>query len=166
MTNTAMRKATHKKQEMKIPATRLRRMLGFGLDLLVMDIMVFTPFTSVLFEPLPSSWEEVSTAVMANQDISHLLTTLMVLWSLYLLVYFTLMEYITGQTVGELIMKVTVESKQGELGFLQALLNNLFVLPLFPLILLWILDPLFLAVRNETLSQKIAQTNYVVRYEL
>jgi len=78
------------------------------------------------------------------------------------MLYFTFFEYYLSQSPGQLLMKIKVESDK-DIGFFKSLLRNIYLLPLFPFYLLWIIEPLYLIFYKERLLEKITNTRTVMQ---
>ena len=78
--------------------------------------------------------------------------------------YFVLLEYSIGQTVGKILMSLKVVGENDSVDFFQAMLRSLFLIPIFPLTALWIIDPVFLfffSKKRQRLSEYLSKT-YVI----
>ena len=73
-----------------------------------------------------------------------------------------------SQTIGKMLMKVYVASDNNTLKAWQLLARNLVFIPIFPFVLLWILDPLFMffTKTNQRLTEILSKTRVVEKYTL
>ena len=73
-----------------------------------------------------------------------------------------------SQTIGKMLMKVYVVSDNKDLKRWQLLTRNLVFIPIFPFVLLWILDPLFMffTKTNQRLTEILSKTRVVEKYTL
>ena len=132
-----------------------RRFLAFLLDILILDLIVAAPFRSLLNVPL--SFQEAFRFLEQNSQVLFPIFFFMILFSFF---YFVIMEYLLGQTVGKMLLDLKVVSNQGELSLAQVILRSLFLIPVFPFTLLWIMDPFFMFIitKNRRFSEIISNT--------
>ena len=73
-----------------------------------------------------------------------------------------------GQTIGKMLMKIYVVSDNQDLKAWQLLTRSIVFIPIFPFILLWVLDPLFMffTKTNQRLSEILSKTKVVEKYDL
>lgn len=137
-----------------------RRTLAFFLDMSLLSFTVLAPLSSFLDVFLPNT--EFSTAyhaLLENQTMSYALTVLMFFVLSLVLFYFALCEYFVGQTAGKRWMNLKVTTLEGKnITFFQALVRNLLFLPVFPFILFWLIDPLYLVFSKQRLSEQLSKT--------
>ena len=151
-----------------------KRILAFLLDLLILNLVIIQPIAFRLQKVIPLTTVDitaVSAFLQAHPAVAKELDYLSVLAMLLIYSYFVLMEYFIGQTIGKKIMKLYVvatgpflqhEKGNYKITFVQAMLRNVCVLPLFPLVLLWIIDPLYLLFKKERFSDNYAHTAVIV----
>lgn len=72
--------------------------------------------------------------------------------------YFTILEYYIGQTIGKKILGLYVS---GNRTIKSCMIRNLFAFPIFPFRIFWILDPLFIIIKKERLLERWSKTNTV-----
>ena len=159
-----------KKKVIKINPPIIRRIAAFIIDLLILEFFIVSPFASFISKIAPAneSITQMTQSLYNDHKAAELLTAVILMIGVFAFAYFTLLEYLLGQTIGEILLNITVESTNGELSLFQAMLSNLFILPIFPFILLWVIDPLLLVFTKyqQTLSQFISKTASVMRYEV
>ena len=87
--------------------------------------------------------------------------------SLFVILYFYKMEKNMSQTIGKRITGIYVVSDQKELKAWQVIVRSLVFLPVFPFILLWIIDPLFMFFNksNQRLSEILSKTRVVEKFK-
>ena len=70
------------------------------------------------------------------------------------------------QTIGKMLMKIYVVSDTKTLNPWQLLVRNLVFIPIFPFVLLWLIDPLFMffTKTNQRLSEILSKTRVVEKY--
>lgn len=152
---------------MKGPAMPYKRILAFMIDFMILNFTVLFPFKS-LFEgmvPEDLGFSE-SLDIMSSTDMSGLIMSVTFFASILMILYFTILEKKLGQSIGKILLNIRVESELKEKKLWQYLVRNLFLIPLFPFILLWILDPLFMLFSKDKkrLSEVLSKTKVVETY--
>lgn len=153
-----------KKRKIEVDAPLYARVLAFIIDLLILNSFILFPFQSVLVSMLPQ--ENISQFLADHPVIVDQLYYILFLMAIIILLYFSLMEYKLGQTLGDMIFKIIVVSqdKKKQLTFLQCVLSNLYVFPFFPFFMLWVMDPIRLYIKKETFSNHFSKRK-VVQYQ-
>jgi uncharacterized RDD family membrane protein YckC len=154
-------------------ASLLRRLIALLADLIIIDFVIIEPFKN-LFSKLFSGAEELSLSayqeLFVNSPNYGVLLFSVIFISILAWIYLSVLQYKFGQTIGQMLVRVKVVSQTGELTYLQAFLRNLFIIPVFPFMLLWIIDPIYIFFDkdNRRLSELISKTKveqeYVVLY--
>lgn len=116
---------------MQRPASLGKRTASFVLDLLLLRFIILAPLVSFT-------------------------DRIGVLWIIALLVlaYFTLFEYLLGQTPGMRIMNINA----GELKLRQALVRNLPFFPVLPFPFLLLLELAYLLTRGKRFTERLSKT--------
>lgn len=152
------------------PALVWKRLLAFLTDLLIINLTLFFPFKKIIQKSIPefSSYSEAYTFLASNQSYTHTLTIVSLVMSLFAILYFALLEYRIQQTPGKMLFNISVVSEAKEIGFWQCAARSLFIIPIFPFFLLWVIDPLFMffTKTNQRLSEILSKTRTVERYML
>lgn len=142
-----------------------RRTLAFLLDMALLSITVLAPVSTLLEHFVPTTTTNIAAAYDAltqNQSTSTVITVVMLFISLLVVLYFTLCEYLLGQTAGKRLLDLKVETIEGARPtFWRCLVRNLIFLPIFPFILFWIIDPLYLLFSKQRLSEQLSRTRTV-----
>ena len=88
--------------------------------------------------------------------------------SVIAILYFVILEQKNKQSIGKMLMNIYVESGQKERRVWQQFVRSMFLIPTFPFILLWILDPLFLLFTKDKrrLSEILSKTRVVEEFNL
>jgi len=156
-----------KLQEIAKPASLSKRLLAFAFDMLILNYIVIAPFHIVLESLAPgSSFSSAYSALSSNPSAISQLSLIYFIIGLLIFAYFTATEYRLQQTPGKMIMKLYVATKNNRLSLLQVMLRNLFLIPVFPFILLWPLELFFMLVRRDRKRFLEVLTNTsVVEYE-
>ncbi|RME52845.1 hypothetical protein D6783_03455 [Candidatus Woesearchaeota archaeon] len=140
-----------KREGIEVPARFWKRMLAFLLDLFFLRLFVLAPFSS-LFEQRASTSllmeESLPAPVMAGAFIVVLLVWL----------YFTMFQFVLKQTPGMMIAGLWV---RGRVGLVKAAVRNLFILPVFPFFILWIVEPVHLLLKKVRWLEVVTETRTV-----
>lgn len=152
------------------PAQIWKRFVAFFIDIFILLYIVFFPFWRLVENSVPTNMSFSKTREYIISNSEHLIHLKIVLISMLILmgVYFFLMEKKMGQTIGKKLMKIYVVA-DNDARLWHFLLRNMAFLPVFPFILLWIIDPLFLiffSKTNQRLSEVLSKTKVVEEYSL
>lgn len=149
------------------PALIWKRSIAFFIDILIINLIVLFPFGS-LFEELIPKGHSFSEAYMVLSNISYkgFISSASIAISMLIVLYFFMLERKMGQTIGKRLMNIYVVSDNDSLKAWQLLVRNIMFIPIFPLILLWILDPLsmFFTKTSQRLSEILSRTKVVERF--
>lgn len=138
------------------PARVWKRILAFLVDLYI-GVMVFSAFFIIVEHELPTTIAAAASAMLSPAAIAALIYA-----CIFLMLYHTFAEYIVGQTVGMVLFNLSIKSvTKKPLTFWQAVTRNLFLLPVFPLTLLWIIEPLYYVFQGERLLEYWTHTTTV-----
>ena len=152
------------------PASLWKRFLAFITDLLLLNIIILAPFRPVIEKivPLNQTYNEIYKFISTNKEYTNLLFILIFAIGIILILYFALMEYKLNQTVGKMLFKIKVKSKNKKLKFWQCILRSLFLLPIFPFFILWFLDPIWILFNSDKqrLTEVLSKTMVVETYTL
>ncbi len=150
------------------PALVWKRLLAFLADLLIINLVLFFPFKRILQKAIPEfgDYSEAYNYLAANQGYTATLTVVSFVMALLALTYFASMEYKIRQTPGKILFNIRVMSDVKEGAIWQFVVRNMFIIPIFPFVLLWIIDPLFLffTKTNQRLSEILSKTKTVQNY--
>jgi len=147
----------------------LKRILAFIADLLVINLVVLYPFRRLIENLIPSGpLSDSYNYLMAHPGIVSAIYSIMIMVAILAVLYFSLMEYHLGQTVGKIIFNLRVVPLKNKLGYWQCLLRTLFAIPFFPFYILWIADPAFALFNKDQqrLMEWVSKTKTVQSYEL
>ncbi|MBI2129311.1 RDD family protein [Candidatus Woesearchaeota archaeon] len=162
-----MRLKLPKKKLIAVNASLLRRIIAFLIDLLIINFIILRPFRNVLLKLMPGgSFNEAYSYLLSNQNANTALFFITAAISLLALLYFVILQYKLGQTVGMMLLSLHIEPK--EIKLWQALVRNLFIIPVFPFFLLWMLDPIYLLFNKEgkRFTERLSNTKIVQVYEV
>ncbi|GEM_PF-252541 len=159
-----------KKRFVIINAGPLERAIAFAADILIIRFTIMLPFQKVLNELLSAAGgnnENFSASYnffLQHPEIADKLYAVLLMVSLTAILYFAILESKLGQSIGKMLVgirvvsavetkengrKVRKEDKVVNPSFLQCILRSIFLIPLFPIVLLWIIDPLFMIFRKD-----------------
>ncbi|RLE43722.1 hypothetical protein DRJ48_00055 [Candidatus Woesearchaeota archaeon] len=145
----------------------IKRFIAFLVDLFVLNFVVVMPFRSLISSIIPKGdFSSVYAALESNPNVAVQLSQVYLIIGLLSFVYFTVCEYKIHQTLGKLLFGLYVRSEGPKLGLLQAMVRNIFLIPIFPLILLWFIEPVFILLhpKHRRLLELLSKTK-VVYYE-
>ncbi len=152
------------------PALVWKRLLAFLADLLIINLVIFFPFKKILQGSIPdvASYSEAYNFLASNQNYVKTLTIVSLIMSLLAILYFALIEYKIQQTPGKILFNIFIISDTKKLAFWQCIVRSLFLIPIFPFFLLWVIDPLFMffTKTNQRLSEIISKTKTIEQYTL
>ena len=140
----------------KVLVSAWRRLLAFVFDVLIVEFLLLYPFTNAAERAFSSPG---SYSFMAFQG--PVLSLILAASAIYVL-YFTLFEWLLGQTIGKMLMRtlsLTIGNKK--MSFWQALGRNLFLIPVIPFVFLLVLDIIFIIWRRISLSEMLTRTKTV-----
>ena|SRR3989338_4861446 len=152
------------------PALVWKRIAAFFIDMLILNLVVFFPFRSLFESILPKeySFSEAYRLMSSSTHYTGYISSLAFVMSFLVILYFTMLEKRMGQTIGKMLMKVYIVSDINSLKAWQVIVRSLVFIPIFPFILLWIVDPLFMffTKTNQRLAEVLSKTKVVERYNL
>jgi len=120
---------------------------------LIMDIIVITLLMWII--------TAIVYPIIAWLGIFSILNYWIVLEIVLIITYFTIMEGKTGSTLGKKLLKIRVNSIEGELTYRMAFIRDLSKILWFPLIIDLILGLLFVE-SNDRILDKISKTSVVL----
>lgn len=156
-----------KEATFKGPALIWKRVLAFVIDILIINFVIGFPFRRLIAGIVPARDFSNSYAyISSNQKLVGLLSLIMILFGLLAILYFAILEYKMGQTVGKMFMNIKVEAEQ--LTFFSCLIRSMFLIFIFPFVLLWVIDPLFMFFTKDKrrLSEILSKTRTIEIYLL
>ncbi|MBS3105966.1 RDD family protein [Candidatus Woesearchaeota archaeon] len=151
------------------PALLWKRIAAFFIDMAIINLIVLFPFRSLFQNIVPKDYSfSEAYKLLSSTNYSSFLTSASFIMSILIILYFLMLERKMSQTIGKMLMKVYVVSDNKELKAWQLIARNLVFIPIFPFVLLWVLDPLFMffTKTNQRLSEILGKTRVVERYSL
>ena len=157
-----------KGKEFLAQASVLKRLFAFLIDLLIINVIVLFPFKRIFSSivPDPESFSKTMNFLSNNSSIAF---TVIVLAVAFLsILYFMIFEKKLQQSPGKMLFNLYVKSQTKDLKYWQLFVRSVFLIPLFPFILLWIIDPLvmFFNKDGQRLSEILSKTKVVERYKV
>ena len=152
------------------PALIWKRIAAFFIDMAVINLFVLFPFRKLFESIVPKnySFSEAYRFLGSSADFTGFISSVSFVMSIFIILYFYLLEKKMHQTIGKYIMKIYVISDNDELKKWQLLVRNIIFIPVFPFILLWLADPLFMLFNksNQRLSEILSRTRVVQKYSM
>jgi uncharacterized RDD family membrane protein YckC len=151
------------------PAVFWKRGTAFLIDIFILDFIIGGPFNYLLSRIMPNEGlMENYNYILSNPQLTMKLSLIVITFGFLALLYFALTEYITGQTLGKMLLNIRVEYDSKEKSLLGALLRSMFLILIFPFVLLWIIDPVFMIFTKDKrrLSEIISKTRTIETYYL
>ncbi len=135
-------------------ASFFRRMFAFIFDILLLDIIITAPF-SELFEGLLKRIEvsNFSSITYTSKELTAITIIILIIFA-----YFVLFEYLLGQTIGMMLMNTKLS---GENSLSNCILRNSFVIPAFPFVVFWIIEPIAIIFWKRGVLERISDTRTV-----
>ena len=156
-----------KQRNFKGPARIWKRALAFLIDITIIDFLLGVPFRSLFLKVVPEEdfFGEMK-ILQSSEKALMLLTVIMISYMFLYLLYFAILEYKLGTTIGKMFMRIKVEEDKNAYGFLSYIIRNMVFIFIFPFILLWIADPLFMLFNRDgrRLSEILSRTRTVEDY--
>ena len=150
------------------PALIWKRIAAFFIDLLILALVVFFPFRKLLQSTLPKnySFAEMYDFLSKSSAYNSYILSVYLTMSVFVFLYFYIMERKMSQTIGKKIMNVYIVSDNDNLNRWQLLVRNLVFIPIFPFDLLFIIDPAFMLFTktNQRLTEILSRTKVVERF--
>ncbi len=148
-------------------ASILKRFFAFAMDILFVEFVILFPFSRVLEKIVP---QEISISEAFNLLSSSYYESSLIIIGLFTAIptiaYFVLLERGFGQTIGKKLLRLYVVSDKKEFKTWQAIARSLFLIPIFPFVLLMLIDPLVMLFSREhqRLSEILSRTKVVEKH--
>ncbi len=150
------------------PALLWKRIAAFFIDLMIINLVVLLPFRSLFQNMMPNdySFSEAYRLLSGSTDYTRFISSVSFVMSILIILYFVMLESKMSQSIGKMLMKIYVVSDNKILKKWQLLTRNIVFIPIFPFVLLWILDPLFMffTKTNQRLTEVLSKTKVVEKY--
>jgi uncharacterized RDD family membrane protein YckC len=152
------------------PATVWKRAAAFVVDLLIINLVILFPFRKLFQKIIPetASFTETYNLISQNSGFGTAIAFLTTMVAFLAILYFYILEKKLHQSIGKILFNIYVVSDNKKLKSWQLLARNLFLIPVFPFILLWILDPIFLffTKNSQRLSEILSKTKVMEDYHM
>ena len=157
-----------KQRVVRGPASTWKRLFAFIIDMFIINLILWMPFRGKIEMVMPKNMDfgQALEFSASNPGVTSVLSFMIIIMGLIALLYFALLEYKLGQTIGKILMKIFVISDKKRLGFFQALVRSMYLIFIFPFWLLFIIDPIFLLLNknHQRLSEILSKTRTVQDY--
>ena len=152
------------------PALIWKRIAAFFIDIVILDIVVLYPFRNLFqkFIPKDYSISEAYKLISTSTNFTGFISSVSLIMSVLVILYFMMLEKRMGQSIGKALFKIYIASDNKDLKSWQLLVRNLAFIPVFPFVLLWVLDPLFMffTKTNQRLCEILSRTKVVEKYDM
>lgn len=151
-------------------ASVLKRIIAFIADLFIVNMVILFPFKRIFDDIIPdtSSFSETLDLLSANAEYSASITIIVLSASILTILYFMAMEKKFGQTPGKMLFNLYVVSQAKKMRYWQLFVRSMFLIPIFPFVLLWVIDPIVMLFtkENQRLSEILSRTKVVEKYKV
>jgi len=164
--------------DLKLPKERLiianasiwKRFISFLVDLLIIQVVIFWPFSGAIESKIPMSTDFTGNYNFLTSNPGIIQQLYLVFGVVFILIfaYFVIFEYKLAQTPGKMLMNlylVPIDKKE-KLTLMKVIIRNVAVFPIFPFSLLWIIDPLYLIFTGKRFSDNISKTQIIMEIKL
>src|SRR3989338_1810893 len=108
-----------------------KRLLSFIIDMLILEFFVFSKFEGLMNSMVP----KIPFTTVTESTLIQISVIASII-AFFVILYFTVLEYAFGQTLGDMIIGLHLKTLIGEeSGFWRVFASNLSFLPFFPLFL-------------------------------
>lgn len=141
----------------------LTRMLAFFVDMALLSVTIFAPMSLFAEQFIPTAdYKTAYQYFLSNAAAANVLTIVFFFMFVLAILYFTLLEYLIGQTAGKRLLLLKVVDISGKHpAFWQCIVRNLVLLPVFPFVIFWVVDPLYLLFTKQRLTEQLSRTRTV-----
>lgn len=149
-------------------ASVLKRAAAFAIDILTVNLIILFPFDTVYRKIVPSdSFSEAFRFLSSNANSTSIRIIIMSA-SIVTILYFVIFEKKLRQTPGKMLFRLYVKEEGKDLKYWQLFIRSMFLMPLFPFVLLWIIDPIVMLFTkdNQRLSEILSRTKVVEEYKV
>ena len=166
-----MKRLTLPKERVFIgPALLWRRIAAFFIDMVIINLVILFPFRSLFQNIIPKDYSflEAYKLLSSSTNYKGFISSVSFVMSILIILYFLMLEKKMRQTIGKALMRIYVVSDNNNLKTWQLLTRNLIFIPIFPFVLLWIIDPLFMffTKTNQRLTEILSKTKVVEEFDL
>ena len=148
-------------------ASVLKRLIAFLIDIAIIIYIISLPFILIIFIRIVPETASISEKIniLNNSPVAQIVYFFIFL---IVLLYFMRLEMKLNQTPGKILFNLYVKSQTKDLKYWQLFVRSMFLIPLFPFVLLWIIDPIvmFFTKENQRLSEILSKTKVVEKYKI
>jgi len=123
-------------------ASILKRLFAFVIDILIIDVIVLFPFRGLMGRIIPDTGSFSKTFEFLSDSSSNSITLIVSITAAFAILYFVILEKKLGQSPGKMLFNLYVKSQTKDLKYWQLFVRSVFLIPFFPFILLWVIDPI------------------------
>ena len=149
------------------PAAMWKRISAFLVDVFVIDFVIGQPFGILIAKAVPGTdFGSQMKYFQNNPMIVIAVSTIMLAYGFLAMMYFAILEYKLGGSAGKLLFGIRVKEDKNCRGFFSYLVRNMFLLFIFPFMLLWVIDPVFMFINKDgrRLSEILSGTRTIDTY--
>ena len=153
-----------------------KRINAFIIDILILEIFVYSSFNNIYSAILSNldirSIKDIfnmnyASITFSAPNLSHSITLLTIIMSLLSFSYFVLTEYLFSASIGKQLLKLRIEQtnyRKKQISLYESILRNLWLIPIFPFSIIWIIDLAFILLRKDRkrFSDIISRTKVVI----
>ncbi len=132
-----------------------KRSIAFIIDILVINLVFFGPFKKFMVFPELKHAGLRELIQKSTATLPPVLIASVILMSIIALLYFSLMEYYLGHTIGKQLMGLQVV---GQRNFAYYLLRHVYIIPVFPFTILWFVEPFMLIRKKQRFLEQLSKT--------
>ncbi len=141
-----------RKRTFEIKAKFWKRTTAFITDIIIMELTILNPFKKI-FETM-----NLKEIMSQNQMPSNIITATITMGIIAML-YFSLTEYYLGATPGMQLLRIRIKNKKDTIT--KAMIRNIYTIPIFPITILWITEPIMIYFKNQRWLEKITGTETI-----
>jgi uncharacterized RDD family membrane protein YckC len=153
-----------------VAASIWKRIGAFVVDVLIVYVIVLFALGDKILPAVDdaASFAETYAAMAESPGIADGVSFI---FSILMLVYYILLERKFGQSIGKMVVNIYVvpslPDKQA-VSTLQHIGRSMFLIPMFPFMLLWLIDPIAMLFTkdNQRISEKLSNTKVVEHREI
>jgi len=142
--------ALPEEKKIELPARISKRIFGFIIDFFLLQFAVLFPLQKLL----PETTSLTQAMIQIGSLPDALLTVFAATIGLVLLLYFSLFECYLGYTPGMRLVGIQTT----RMTFSQAVLRNIFVIPVFPFPIMWVIELYFLFRTKQRFMENFTKT--------
>ena len=151
-------------------ASVLKRLIAFVIDLLIINMIILFPIRRVFEKIIPDtqSFSKTLDFLGDKSGYSTSMTVIILIVAFLTILYFMLLEKNLKQTPGKMLFNLYIDSQTKDLKYWQLFVRSIFLIPIFPFALLWIIDPIVLIFTkdNQRLSEILSGTKVVENHKV